>query len=112
MARKRSWERFGDRRDETTAAALSLYWLDVVEFIPDGDLIGVPVAANEENRKVIPDSPKLTKLKLVCRLMPIRQTENTLPLASTSQCRFGMIHIISCEHHFNAILAYSPKVLY
>lgn len=80
MARKRSWERFGDRRDETTPAALSLCWLDVVEFVPDGDLIGDPVTVDEENRNVIPDSPILTKLKQTCRRAPNWQGKNTQSL--------------------------------
>ena len=107
MARKRSWERFGDRRDETTPAALSLCRLVVIEFIPDGDLIGDPATADEENREVVPHSPSLTKLNLLEHLdailaAPQHAAIATLPKMpfwhlfanqepTPRQCRFGII---------------------
>ncbi len=46
-----------------TPAALSLYCLVVIDFIPDGEQIGDPAAADEEIHEVVPQPPILTNLK-------------------------------------------------
>jgi len=53
-----------------TPAALSLYCLVVIDFIPDGEQIGDPAAADEEIHEVVPQPPILTNLKSPCTRMP------------------------------------------
>lgn len=49
-----------------TPAALSLCCLVVIDFIPDGEQIGDPAAADEEIHEVVPQPPILTNLKSLC----------------------------------------------
>ena len=112
MARKRSWERFGDRRDETTPAALSLCWLDVVEFVPDGDQIGDPATVDEENRDVVPDSPSLTKLKRVRHFASFWQIDIVVSFVNANRRQNGGNHVNPHRDGCCVILAWISQVIY